>query len=294
MTSLASSLARAFAQVAAGAAVALLGCALVRGQGHPPTSIEVVQEAASMLDKIGMKLDPELTFLDERGYPFRFGQVFPGDRPVVVVPGYYGCPDMCGQVIHGMLDALNQVELTPGNDYLIVNVSIDPRETPQVANERKQKFLSELRRVGGDEGWRFLTTSQENEIRKLTDSVGFRYFWAEHDNRYAHPGALLFFTPQGVLGRVLTGTTFDADDVRLAIVESSAGKLGTFWDDVRLNCLTFDDRTGTYALMGMTVMRIGGVLTILAIAAMVLLMLRRERARAQNRIPAEGQGAVSA
>lgn len=294
MTSLLSSLARKLAHIAASAAIGLLGCTSVRAQGHPPTSIEVVQEAASMLDKIGMKLDPELTFLDERGYPFSFGQVFPGDRPVVLVPGYYGCPDMCGQVIHGMLAALNEVELTPGDDYLLVNVSIDPRETPEVAKERKQKFLTELRRVGGDEGWRFLTTSQESEIKKLTESVGFRYFWAEHDNRYAHPGALLFFTPKGVLSRVLTGTTFDDDDVRLAIVEASAGKLGTFWDDVRLNCLTFDDRTGTYALMGMTVMRIGGVLTMLAIAGMILLMLRRERARAQNRILAEGQGAASA
>lgn len=294
MTFLASSLARAFSHVAATAAVALLGCASVRAQGHPPSSIEVVQEAASMLDKIGMKLDPTLSFLDERGYPFSFGQVFPGDRPVVLVPGYYGCPDMCGQVIHGMLAALNEVDLVPGGDYLIVNVSIDPRETPEVASERKQKFLTELRRVGGDEGWRFLTTSQESEIKKLTDSVGFRYFWAEHDNRYAHPGALLFFTPQGVLSRVLTGTTFDAKDVRLAIVESSAGKLGTFWDEVRLNCLTFDDRTGTYALMGMTVMRIGGVLTMLAIAGMIFVMLRRERARAHDRNLAEGQGAASA
>ncbi len=247
-----------------------------------------------MLDKIGMKLDPELTFLDERGYPFSFGQVFPGDRPVVLVPGYYTCPDMCGQVIHGMIDALNEVDLVPGGDYLIVNVSIDPLETPAVAKDRKQKFLTDLRRVGGEEGWRFLTTSQESEIKKLTESVGFRYFWAEHDHRYAHPGALLFFTPQGVLSRVLTGTTFEADDVRLAIVESSVGKLGTFWDDVRLNCLTFDDRTGTYALMGMTVMRIGGVVTILAIVGMVLLMLRRERERGQNQILAGGQGAASA
>lgn len=247
-----------------------------------------------MLDKIGMKLDPELTFLDERGYPFSFSQVFPGDRPVVLVPGYYACPDMCGQVIHGMLDALNAVDLKPGTDYLIVNVSIDPRETPEVAKERKQKFLSQLTRVGGDEGWRFLTTANEAEIKKLTESIGFRYFWAEHDNRYAHPGALLFFTPQGVLSRVLTGTTFQSADARLAIVEASAGKLGTFWDEVRLNCLTFDDRSGTYALMGMTVMRIGGVVTILAIAAMILLMLRRERARAQNQPTAEGQQPASA
>lgn len=297
MISLLSSIARAFATAVSASAIALIAAGGVAcGQGHPPSSIEVVQEAASMQDKIGMKLDPELTFIDERNYPFRFGQVFPGDRPVVLVPGYYACPDMCGQVIHGMLDALNAVDLSPGSDYLIINVSIDPRETAETAKERKQKFLALMTRVGGEDGWRFLTTPQESEIKKLTESVGFRYFWAEHDNRYAHPGALLFFTPQGVLSRVLTGTTFDASDVRLAIVEASAGKLGTFWDEVRLNCLTFDDRTGSYALLGMTVMRIGGVLTILVILAMIALMLRRERERARTAIqtPAEGTQAPSA
>ena len=229
-----------------------------------------------MQDKIGARLDPTLAFVDERGYPFRLGQLFPGDRPIVLVPGYYACPDMCGQVIHGMLDALNAVDLLPGKDYQIVNVSIDPRETPEVALERKQKFLSQLHHVGGDEGWRFLT-GEEAAIRQLTQGVGFRYFWAEHDSRYAHPGALIFVSPQGVLTRVLTGTTFDAADVRLAIVEASEGKLGTFWDEVRLNCLTFDP--GSYALLGMTVMRIGGALTVVVIAAMIFFMLRRERRR---------------
>ncbi len=260
------------------AAAALLACGLAVAQGHPASSIEVKQEAASMQDKIGAKLDPELAFVDERGYPFQLGQLFPGDRPIVLVPGYYACPDMCGQVIHGMLDALNAVDLLPGKDYQIVNVSIDPRETPEVALERKQKFLSQLHHVGGEEGWRFLT-GEETAIQQLTQRVGFRYFWAEHDSRFAHPGALIFVSPQGVLTRVLTGTTFEAADVRLAIVEASEGKLGTFWDEVRLNCLTFDPRTGSYALLGMTVMRIGGVITIVVIAAMIFFMLRRERRR---------------
>jgi len=245
--------------------------------GHPPTStIEVRQEASSMQDRIGADLDRSLPFVDERGYPVTFSQLFPGDRPVILVPGYYGCPDMCGQVIHGMLAALNDVDLQPGKDYLIVNVSIDPRETAEIAKTRKTTFLPKLHRVGGEEGWRFLT-GQEPAIKALCKRTGFRYFWAEHDNRFAHPGALLFVTPNGKLGRVITGTTFDADAVRQAIVETSEGRLGTFWDEFKLSCLTWDPRTQTYSLTVMTVMRIGGALTLARLAGMIYQMVRREK-----------------
>lgn len=261
--------------------VCLLGTSplMAQGAGHPPTTtMEVRQEAASMQDKIGAELDRSLQFVDERGYPFTFSQLFPGDRPVILVPGYYGCPDMCGQVMYGMLDALNEIDLLPGRDYLIVNVSVDPRETAEVAKVRKDTFLPKLHRVGGEEGWRFLT-GEDSAIKSLCKRVGFRYFWAEHDNRFAHPGALLFVTPKGTLGRVITGTTFDSDAVRQAIVETSEGRLGSFWDDLKFSCLTWDPRTQTYSLTAVTVMRIGGALTIAGLAVMIYLMVRREKKR---------------
>lgn len=270
-------------------ALLLAATARAQGEGMPPSSVlEVRQEASSMQDRIGAAIDTSLEFVDERGLPFSFRQVFPGDRPVLLVPGYYGCPAMCGQVIHGMVDALNDVDLLPGRDYQIVNVSIDPRETPEVARQRKDKFLLQLHHVGGDEGWRFLTGKQD-AITALTKSVGFRYFWAEHDNRFDHPAALLFVTPQGKLSRVITGTTFAAGDVRLALVEASEGKLGNFWDDFRLSCLTFDPDTNGYALAGMTVMRIGGAITMVAIATMIIVMLRREKKHAAAQPPVQPQ-----
>lgn len=257
----------------------LAGPASAQGEGHPaPSVLEVRQEASAMQDRIGVRLDPELEFRDERDLPFKLRQYFPGSRPVILVLGYYGCPDMCGQVIHGMVAALNEVDLSPGTDYQILNVSIDPRETPAVARERKERFLHQLHRVGGEEGWRFLT-GEEPAIRALAGSVGFRYFWAEHSNRFDHPSALLFVTPAGVLSRVITGTSYRPSDVRQALVEASQGQLGTFWDDVRMSCLTWDPRTQTYTLTAMTVMRIGGVLTVLALALMIVVMVRRESRR---------------
>lgn len=259
------------------AALCLLVPATAQGEGMPPTSsLEVVHEGATMENRIGTRLDASLEFVDERGYPFKLQQLFPGEKPVILVPGYYSCPAMCGQVTEGMIAALNEIDLAPGADYLIVNVSIDPRETPEVATNRKRNFLHRLTRIGGEEGWRFLTGA-EPAIRSLTQQVGFRYFWAEHDNQFAHPPALLFVTPKGELSRVITGTFFDPGAVRLAIVEASEGKLGTFWDRVRLNCLTFDPVSKTYSLAAMTVMRIGGAITVAALALMIFLMIRREK-----------------
>jgi len=252
----------------------------VAQEGMPPTSkLEVKEEAASMVDRIGAQIDPNLTFTDERGYPYQLRQMFPGKQPVVLMLGYYRCPAMCGQVLEAAFQALSEVDLQPGTDYRLLSVSIDPHETAEVAKDRKERFLPKLLKTGGDDAWRVLVGDQAN-IDALTQTVGFKYYWSEHTNQFAHPPALVFLTPEGRVGRVIVNLTYDPNDVRLAIVESSNGTLGTFWDQVKLNCLTFDSRTSSYALTAMTVMQIGGIVTVVALAAMITIMLRNERRRA--------------
>ncbi len=265
----------------------LLATALCRGvamgQGEHMPASQVVEgrlEAASMVDRMGAQVDASLAFVDERAYPYALKQLFPGSRPVVLLLGYYHCPRMCGQVMEAAFRALSEVALEPGQDYQIVSVSIDPSETPAMAKERKDAFLPKLAKVGADDGWRVLT-GQDGPIRALAEQVGFRYFRSEHSSEYAHPPALVFLTPQGVVSRSIVNTEFEPADLRLAIVEASQGKLGTMWDQVQLNCLTFDNRTNTYSLQAMTVMRIGGVVTLVALGGMILYMLRRERRATQ-------------
>lgn len=261
--------------------VLLANAISAQGEGHPASQAgESKLVAASMVDKLGAKVDPNLAFTDERGYPYQLKQVFPGKRPVVLLLGYYSCPAMCGQVMMAAFRALNEVELEPGQDYQVISVSIDPRETAAVAKDRKDSYLPKFAKVGAADGWRVLVGDETN-IRQLTDTVGFRYYWSEHTNQYAHPPALIFLTPEGQVSRVIVNTEFEPADLHLAIIEASKGKLGTFWDQVRLNCLTFDARTNTYALQAMTVMRIGGVITVVALAGMILFMLRKERRRPQ-------------
>lgn len=260
------------------------GAALAQ-EGMPPTStLETREVAADQLDTIGVTVDPQLSFLDERGYPFQLRQWFPGEVPVVLILGYYSCPRMCGQVLGEAFRALSDVDFEPGKQYRILNVSIDPKETPEIAKARKTTYLRQLAKIGGDDAWRVLVGDQDN-ITKLTKSVGFNYYWSDATQQFSHPPSLIFLTKDGKVSRIVKNTTFEPEDLRLALVEASEGKLGTFLDEVRLNCLTFDSRTNTYSLTARTVMRVGGVVTVLALGAMIWILLRKERQQAATAQP---------
>ncbi len=260
------------------------GAALAQ-EGMPPTStLESREVAADQLDTIGVTVDPQLSFLDERGYPFQLRQWFPGEVPVVLILGYYSCPRMCGQVLGEAFRALSDVDFEPGKQYRILNVSIDPKETPEIAKARKTTYLRQLAKIGGDDAWRVLVGDQDN-ITKLTKSVGFNYYWSDATQQFSHPPSLIFLTKDGKVSRIVKNTTFEPEDLRLALVEASEGKLGTFLDEVRLNCLTFDSRTNTYSLTARTVMRVGGVVTVLALGAMIWILLRKERQQAATAQP---------
>ena len=255
---------------------------VAQGAGMPPSrSLEVTDEGAQQLDSIGRSVDLDLEFVDERGYPFKLRQLFPGEQPVVLMLGYYSCPAMCGQVLDAVLWSLSQVELEPNDDYKILTVSIDPKEDAGIAKQRKAAFLPRLLKTGGDQAWRVLTGTEEASAA-LAERVGFNYYWSEATKQYAHPPSVIFLTPEGEVSRVIVNTYFEPEDMRLALVEASNGTLGTFWDQVKLNCLTFDPRTNTYSVAAVTLMRVGGAVTVLVLGAMIWIMLRRERQKARS------------
>ena len=207
--------------------------------------------------------------------------MFPGKQPVVLMLGYYSCPAMCGQVFDAAFAALSRTDLQPGTDYRVLSVSIDPKETPAIAATRKGVFLPRLLKTGGDNAWHLLVGDEAN-TKALAESVGFQLYWSEATQQFAHPPSLIFLTPEGKVSRVIVNTYFEPEDVRLALVEASNGTLGTFWDEVKLNCMTFDSRTNSYSLAVMTLMRIGGAITVIVLAAMIWIMLRRERQQAAS------------
>ena len=229
----------------------------------------------------------ETPLVDETGNAVRLGDYF-GTRPVILLFAYYECPMLCTQVINGLASALGTLSLEPGKDFEIVTVSFDPRDTPATAAAKKATYLERYKRPGADRAWHFLTGAPAS-IAQLTKAAGFRYAWDEQTQQFAHPTGVIVLTPDGRPARYLFGIDYGPRDLRLALVEASAGKVGTPVDALVLYCYHYNPMTGRYGLVIMRAMRIAGGLTVLALGSFIVIMLRRERTRHRGtRHPARG------
>jgi protein SCO1/2 len=228
----------------------------------------------------------DTAFRDETGAAVRLGDYF-GTRPVVLVFAYYDCPMLCTMVINGLASALDLLSLEPGKDFEIVTVSFNPRDTPAMAAAKKAGYIQRYKRAGAAESWHFLTGDQPS-IDRLTKAAGFRYAWDADTKQFAHPSGVIVLTPEGRLARYLFGIEYGPRDLRFALVEASAGKVGSAVDTLLLYCYHYDPMNGRYGLVIMRLMRLAGVATVLAIGSFILVMLRRERARGPTGSPRAG------
>ncbi len=226
--------------------------------------------------RIGRKLPLEIPLRDESGRSVVLGDFFGRGRPVVLSLVYYECPMLCTLTLSGLVSALGVLKLEPGRDFDLVTVSFDPRDGPKEARARKRAYLERYKRAGAEEGWHFLTGESE-ALRRLTDEVGFRYAWDSETRQFAHGAGIVVATADGVLSRYLYGIEYAPKDLRLALVESAAGRLGTPVDQFLLACYRYDPAHGRYGAYAVGLLRVAGVVTVLALGGFLAVMLRRER-----------------
>jgi protein SCO1/2 len=204
----------------------------------------------------------------------KLGDYF-GKRPVVLSLAYYECPMLCTVTLNGLASALDVLTFDPGRDFEIVNVSFEPRETPALAAAKKAAYLHRYKRPGAAEAWHFLT-GDADQIRRLTQAVGFKYAWDERTKQYAHASGIMVLTRDGRLARYLYGVEYAPKDLRFAIYEASQGNILSPVDHLLLYCYHYDPTLGRYGRTVMGVLRVAGVLTLAGIGALVIGMRRRE------------------
>jgi protein SCO1/2 len=181
---------------------------------------------------------------------------------------------LCNQILNGMLGSFRQVNFNIGQEYEVVTVSFDARETPELAGAKKQTYLKGYNRKGADAGWHFLTGDDAN-IKRLADAVGFHFKWDEKTNQFAHASGIMLVTPEGKLARYFYGIEYPARDLRLGLVEASQNKIGTPVDMLMLYCYHYDPSTGKYGAVVMNIMKVAGVITVGLIVGMLLVLRRR-------------------
>ncbi len=261
-------------------AAALLGDGLANAQqSEPPIERGPIQRFNPAQDvgldqKLGAKLPLELVFRDEAGRDVKLGDYF-GKRPVILSLVYYECPMLCSEVLNEEIHVMRMMTLEPGKDFELVTVSIDPRETSELAASKKARYIAEAKKAGLEGAWHFLVGDQAS-IAKLASTVGFRYVYDPEQKQFAHAGGLMVVTPQGEVAKYFYGIEYIPRDVRLALVEAGEGKIGTVVDQFLMLCLHYDPVTGKYGLAIMTIIRALGVATLVALLAYVWRNARRD------------------
>ena len=251
--------------------------------GLPPQLLNVGFEP-----QLNAQLPLDLNFRDESGRDVQLREYF-GRKPVLLALVYYGCPMLCNQVEQGVVGSLKMLSFNAGRDYEVVFVSFDPRETPLMAAKKKEAALSRYRRPETASGWHFLT-GKEERIHALTAAANFRYSFDEPHNLFAHASGIMLLTPDGRISRYFYGVEYPSRDVRLGLVDASAGKIGTPIDHLLLYCFQYNPETARYSATVLRIVRLGGILTILIIVAGILIFRRRDvrAASATSRPPLQG------
>jgi protein SCO1/2 len=229
--------------------------------------------------QLDAQLPLDLPFTDEAARSVRLGDYF-GRRPIILAFVYYDCPMLCNQVEESLVGALKMISFTAGREYEVVFVSFDPRETPDMAAEKKARALENYARSESAPGWHFLTGSPES-VAALTRAANFRYTFDEKTKLFAHASGILVLTPQGRISRSFFGVDYPPRDLRLGLVEASANKIGTPADRLVLYCYQYDPASAKYSATILGLVRLGGVITVLAILIGIV-VFRRHEARASR------------
>lgn len=239
--------------------------------GAPPTALREV----GFDQKIGDRVPLDLAFENADGETVVLGDLL-GDRPLALSLVYYDCPMLCPMTLEGLSRSFRGLSYSVGREFDAAVVSFAPGEGAELAGEARERTLRQYGRLGSEDGWHFLTGDAAS-ITALTEAVGFRYTLDEETGEYAHPAGLVILTPEGRIARYFFGIDHGPKDLRLGLVEAADGRLGSPVDQVLLYCYRYDPVVGRYTTATMNLLRLGGVLTLLALGSFVGLMLWRER-----------------
>jgi protein SCO1/2 len=213
------------------------------------------------------------TFADEEGNPIVLKDLF--DRPVVLTLVYLRCPSICTPLLQELSRNVNNCDLTPGEDYRMVTISFDPTETPDLAKLKKANFLATLdKKDVSPSDWRWLTGNEEN-IKRITEQVGFHYIKDKNKVDYVHAATVIFLSAEGKIVRYLNGIQFNPADLKMAVIDATQGRARSFMRRVQALCYTYDPASRGYVLQLNRIILGITVIFVMGFGAFLLLKKRR-------------------
>jgi protein SCO1/2 len=275
------------------AAAPFVSQAQVAGPGEKTMGEPADEHLPNILNKvtIAQRLNEQLPlhsqFVDETGKTVVLGDYF-GKRPAILALVYYNCPILCSEELKGLAGALEMVNFTPGKDFDVIVISIDPSEGPALAASQKARYLKYYGRPETANGWHFLT-GQKPAIDAVSDAAGFGYVKMPGPdgkmNQFAHASSIEIVTPQGKLAQYYLGVEYSPKDIRLGLVEASGNKIGSPVDEILTYCYHYDPQLNRHSLVVARVVQLGGVITVLGLGGFMGAMFKDDRKKAKYQKP---------
>ena len=259
--------------------LAILLAALPSARALDTNAANAIFKQGRFDQNLGAQVPLDTVFRDESGQPVALRSLL-GQRPAILVLGYHECPMLCSLVLGGLVESMTDLRQTSGDGFDLIDVSINPADTPALAAQQKRVYFKRYARHGADAGWHFLTSPDPATIRRLADAVGFHYAYDPESKQYAHPSGLVILTPEGKVARYLFGVNFDPGELQTALVAARQREVGSRIQEILLTCFHYNPVTGKYGALVINGVRAAAVLTLLAMAGgLVYLVCRPSDAR---------------
>jgi protein SCO1 len=245
----------------------------------PPPSLQGV----GIDQHLNASVPLDTNFRDERGAVVSLRSFFRA-RPVLLLPVYYTCPNLCDQTLSGVLAGIRPLSLVPGRDFEIVGISFNSSETPADALHKLDLTVQRYSRSATPTGWHFLTGS-EASIHAVMDAIGFHYRYDPTAKMFVHAAGAMVLTPEGKIARYLYGVDYEPKDLKLALVEASSGKIGSPADQILLYCYHYDPTTGKYTMTVVRTLQLAAGFTVLFMVLVGIYLWRFDLHNYGHRIP---------
>ncbi len=257
---------------------------LLAGSGTQPVLSQVIDNnpeelrIIDVIEHLGDEIPLQLPFVNSYGDSVTLAGYFNAEKPVMLIFVYYNCPMLCTMVLNGVVNGMQPIDWLPGKEFQIVTISIDPRETPKLASDKKHRYVQSYGRDFDPSGWAFLTGDSVT-VKKLAEAIGFSYYYDEKQDIFAHPAVVTLLTPEGVISRYLYGVEFKPNDLRLGLLEASRGKIGTTMERILLYCYQYDPDAKGYVVFARNVMKLGGMITLSLVVLLLAALWIKEKIR---------------
>lgn len=220
--------------------------------------------AVDIKNKLGTRIPFDVDLVDHNGHALKLGDYFKTESslPVVLTLSYYRCSMLCDLSLKGLINSIGKLPLKLGRDFRVLSISIDEKENHALALTKRNFCLKKLGNKFNDNGWRF-HVGEVDGVKKLANSVGFKYEFDKKSGEYAHAAAIFVISPKGVLSRVLFGIEYNSIDLKLALIDASTGNVGNLWDYVLLSCFHYNPDSHRYGVYILGIVRALCVLTVL-------------------------------